>query len=68
MTGHVNTPADPSRGGGGRDRDVISLKFSSGFSNQSIGRILGLREGHVAVILHRAVRSLRMDLEEEEKR
>lgn len=51
-----------------RDRDVISLKFTSGFSNRSIGRILGLREGHVAVILHRAVHALRKDLEEEEKR
>jgi RNA polymerase sigma-70 factor, ECF subfamily len=41
-----------------RDREVIGLKFSGGLSNGSIARVMGLREGNVAVILHRAIRRL----------
>jgi RNA polymerase sigma-70 factor (ECF subfamily) len=41
-----------------RDQDIIALKFGSGLTNRAIAPIVGVTEGHVAVILHRAVRKL----------
>jgi len=46
-----------------RDREVIALKFVSGLGNQEIGRAMGLRAGHVAVLLYRALRKVRVELE-----
>lgn len=46
----------------GRDRDVLGLKFAAGFTNREISRITGLREGHVGVIVYRAVARLRRQL------
>ncbi len=51
---------------GRREREIIALKFSAGMTNQAISRFLRFREGHVAVILHRAIHHLRERLEEEQ--
>ncbi len=47
-----------------RDRDLLALKFAAGLSHREIGRLTGLREGHVGVILYRALHRLRRYLEE----
>jgi RNA polymerase sigma factor (sigma-70 family) len=49
-----------------RDREIIGLKFSAGLTNKAISRTIGIREGNVAVALHRAVRRLRERLKKEE--
>ena len=46
-----------------RDREVIALKFVGGLGNREIGRVMGLRAGHVAVLLYRALRKVRVELE-----
>jgi RNA polymerase sigma factor (sigma-70 family) len=46
-----------------RDREVIVLKFVGGLGNQEIGRVMGLRAGHVAVLLYRALRKVRVELD-----
>jgi RNA polymerase sigma-70 factor (ECF subfamily) len=48
-----------------REQEIIRLKFGGGLRNKEIARVLRLRAGHVAVILYRALRKLRVDLEEE---
>lgn len=45
-----------------RMREILGLKFSAGMSNRSIAEATGLREGHIAVLLHRGIRRLRQDL------
>jgi RNA polymerase sigma-70 factor (ECF subfamily) len=50
---------------GEREREVLALKFTSGLGNHAIGAVLGLNAGHVGVILHRAIRRLRLALEHE---
>jgi RNA polymerase sigma factor (sigma-70 family) len=50
-----------------REQEIIRLKFGGGLGNQEIAKVLRLRAGHVAVILYRALRKLRADMEEEEK-
>jgi RNA polymerase sigma-70 factor (ECF subfamily) len=47
-----------------REQEIIGLKFLGGLNNRQIGRAMGLRAGHVAVILYRALRRLRDLLEE----
>lgn len=42
-----------------REQEIIRLKFGGGLGNQEIAQIVRLRAGHVAVILHRALRKLR---------
>ncbi|MBC7249385.1 MAG: sigma-70 family RNA polymerase sigma factor [Anaerolineae bacterium] len=46
-----------------RDQEVIVLKFIGGLGNQEIGQVMGLRAGHVAVLLYRALRKMRAELE-----
>ena len=48
-----------------REQEIIRLKFGGGLGNQEIAKVLRLRAGHVAVILYRALRKLRVRLEEE---
>jgi RNA polymerase sigma-70 factor (ECF subfamily) len=48
-----------------REQRIIVLKFGGGLSNIEIAQIVGLRAGHVAVVLYRALRKLRARLEEE---
>ena len=47
-----------------REQEIIRLKFGGGLGNQEIGKVLRLRAGHVAVILYRALRKLRAQLQE----
>ncbi|MCQ3974350.1 MAG: RNA polymerase subunit sigma-24 [Anaerolineae bacterium] len=47
-----------------RDQEVISLKFAGRLSNQEIGQIMNLSEKNVSVVLWRAMRRLREQLEE----
>ena len=42
-----------------RDREVLALKFGAALSHADIARVLGLSNGNVAVIAHRAVQQLR---------
>ena len=48
-----------------REQEIIGLKFLGGLKNRQIGQAMGLRAGNVAVILYRAIRRLRVLLEEE---
>lgn len=48
-----------------REQEIVALKFVGDLDNRQIGRATGLRAGHVAVILYRAIRRLRDMLEEE---
>ena len=43
----------------GRERDLLSLKFSGGLSNAEIGRVLGVSESNAGTRLHRALTKLR---------
>ncbi|NUM47138.1 MAG: sigma-70 family RNA polymerase sigma factor [Anaerolineales bacterium] len=45
-----------------RERDILGLKFAARLTNREIARNLGLREGHVGVIVYRALGKLRMAL------
>jgi RNA polymerase sigma factor (sigma-70 family) len=47
-----------------REQEIIRLKFGGGLGNQEIAQVMRLRAGHVAVILYRALRKLRVQLEE----
>lgn len=46
-----------------REQDIIALKFGSGMTNRAIAPVVGISEGNVAVILHRAMHKLRAYLE-----
>jgi len=46
-----------------RERDIIALKFWSGFSNRDIARLAGISESNTGVIVFRAMRRLRIILE-----
>jgi len=46
-----------------RERDLIGLKFAAGLTNRRIAELTGLSESNVGIILFRAVRRLRADLE-----
>ncbi|WP_434133340.1 sigma-70 family RNA polymerase sigma factor [Sporomusa sphaeroides] len=46
-----------------REREIIALKFWSGFSNREIAGMIGISESHTGVTLFRAMRRLRLILE-----
>jgi RNA polymerase sigma-70 factor (ECF subfamily) len=46
-----------------REQEIIRLKFLGGLGNKEIAEVIHLRPGHVAVILYRALRKLRTQLE-----
>ena len=46
-----------------RDQEIISLKFAGQLSNQEISQIMALKEKTVSVVLLRAVRRLRKQIE-----
>jgi RNA polymerase sigma-70 factor (ECF subfamily) len=48
---------------GSRERDLIGLKFAGGLTNRRIAELTGLSENNVSIILYRAVRRLRAELE-----
>ena len=49
-----------------QQQDVLALKFGWGLGNQEIAKAIKLKPNHVGVLLHRAVRALRLALEQEE--
>ncbi len=49
-----------------RERDLIALKFVGHFTNRRIAAMTGLSESNVAVILHRTLKRLRVELAPEE--
>ncbi|MFA6319255.1 MAG: sigma-70 family RNA polymerase sigma factor [Elusimicrobiota bacterium] len=49
----------------GRERDLLGLKFGAGFGNREIAVMEGLTESNVGVILFRALRKLKADLQGE---
>lgn len=46
--------------------DLLALKFAAEMTNREIARLTGMSEQNVGVILHRSIRKLRKQLEEEE--
>jgi len=46
-----------------RDRELVALKYGAGLTNRAIAGLSGLSESNVAVILHRAVQTLREEWE-----
>lgn len=48
-----------------REQEIVRLKFGGGLGNQEIARLLRLKPGHVAVLLYRALRKLRILLQDE---
>jgi len=49
-----------------RERDLVSLKFAGGLTNREISTLTRLSESNVGVILYRAMKRLRTELEKEE--
>jgi RNA polymerase sigma factor (sigma-70 family) len=49
-----------------RERDLIGLKFAGGLNNREISTLTRLSEANVGVILFRAMKRLRSELEKEE--
>lgn len=51
-----------------REQEIIRLRFVAELPHRAIGKALKLRPGNVAVILYRALRKLRAQLDAEEDR
>lgn len=49
-----------------REREIFSLKYGAQFTNRSIAKIVGLTESNVGTILHRIIRRLKKQLEDEQ--
>jgi RNA polymerase sigma factor (sigma-70 family) len=49
-----------------RERDILELRFVAGLRHAGIAEIVGVSEGNVAKIMHRALRALRARLQPEE--
>lgn len=45
-----------------REQEVIALRYGAGLSNQEIAGLTGLNAAHVGVVLHRALKKLRVAL------
>jgi RNA polymerase sigma-70 factor (ECF subfamily) len=48
-----------------REQEILRLKFGGGLGNKEIGDIMSLQPGNVAVIVYRALRKLRAEMEGE---
>ncbi len=46
---------------GGRERELIALKFHGGLSNGEIGRVLGISETAAGTLLYRTMQKLRRE-------
>ena len=46
-----------------RERELVALKYGAGLTNRAIAGLSGLSESNVAVILHRAIHTLRDEWE-----
>jgi RNA polymerase sigma-70 factor (ECF subfamily) len=44
---------------GGREREIVALKFHGGLTNGEIGRVLGISETAAGSLLHRTIEKLR---------
>jgi len=53
------------RGLARRDRDLLGMKFGAALTNREIAEVTRLKEGHVAVLIQRALRKLKARLESE---
>jgi RNA polymerase sigma-70 factor (ECF subfamily) len=50
-----------------REQEIIRLRFAGGLGNQEVAKVMRLRPGHVAVLLYRALRKLRAQLEQDSR-
>jgi RNA polymerase sigma-70 factor (ECF subfamily) len=50
-----------------RDRELIALKYGAGLTNRAIANVTGFSESNVGTILHRVVRHLRTEWEDEDE-
>ncbi|MBN2394405.1 MAG: sigma-70 family RNA polymerase sigma factor [Anaerolineae bacterium] len=48
-----------------RERELIALKYGAGLTNRAIAQLVGLSETNVGTILHRVVKQLRTQWEQE---
>jgi len=53
---------------GDRERELLALKYGAELTNRAIARLIGLSESNVGVILHRTVRTLRSEWENDHER
>jgi len=51
------------KGLGGRERELVGLKYGAGLTNRAISALTGLSESNVGTILHRVVGRLRREWE-----
>ena len=47
-----------------REQEIVALKFGFGLGNNEIARVMHLNPNHVGVLLHRALHTLRLTLEQ----
>ncbi|GIP50711.1 RNA polymerase sigma factor SigX [compost metagenome] len=50
-----------------QERHLIALKFGAGLKNVQIAEFIGLSESHIGVMLFRATKKLKLELEREDK-
>ena len=48
-----------------RERELVALKYGAGLTNRAIAQLVGLSETNVGTILHRVVKQLRIQWEQE---
>ena len=46
-----------------REQELVALKYGAGLTNRAIASLCGLSESNVAIILHRAIQTLRIKWE-----
>lgn len=49
-----------------REREIIGLRFVAGLRHRETARVMGISEGNVAKLLHRALQKIRVHLQSEE--
>ena len=47
-----------------REQEIVALKFGFGLGNNEIAKVMKLKPNHVGVLLHRALYTLRLTLEQ----
>ncbi len=51
-----------------RDRELVALKYGAGLTNRDIAHLTGLSESNIGVILHRTLKTLRSNWENDHER
>lgn len=51
-----------------REQEILALKYGAGMGQQEIAALTGLTASHVGVIVHRAVKQLRVRMEDDDER